>query len=92
MERNRLKQIGKVRSEIVCPLAVVSILLIAVSSLGVGQTISASPSVANPWDEIAVSYSGAPGFDSDWMAIYRVDSANEEYGEWYFLNGTRVGR
>ncbi|HNR57390.1 MAG TPA: hypothetical protein PLJ69_10075 [Methanothrix sp.] len=86
-----MKQIGKVRSEIVRPLAAVSILLIAVSSLGMGQTISASPSVANPWDEIAVSYSGAPGFDSDWMAIYRVDSANEEYGEWYFLNGNKSG-
>jgi hypothetical protein len=25
------------------------------------------------------------------MAIYRVDSANEEYGEWYFLNGKKSG-
>jgi hypothetical protein len=78
-------------SEIVRPLATIAILLIAVSSPAMGQTISASPSVANPWDEIVVSYSGAPGFDSDWMAIYKAGAPNENYHEWYYLNGERSG-
>ncbi len=57
----RVEQIGNrsERSDLrsFAPLAVVSILLIAVSSLGVA-TIS-HPPAGNP-DEIAVSYSGAP--------------------------------
>ena len=49
--------------------------------------ISASPSTVNPGDEITVTYSGAPGFDSDWIAIYEVGDPNEWYGELYYLYG-----
>jgi hypothetical protein len=80
-------------SEIVRPLETIAILLLVVPWLAAGQqaTISASPSVANPWDEIAVTYSGAPGFDSDWIAMYKVGAANENYGEWSYLNGEKSG-
>jgi hypothetical protein len=91
LEGTILRSKGNFGSEIVRPLATIAILLIAASSLAMGQTISASPSAANPWDEIDVSYSGAPGFDSDWIAMYKVDEANENYREWYYLNGERSG-
>ena len=55
------------------------------------STISASPSAVNLGDEITVIYSGAPGFDKDWIAIYRTGAANERYGEWYYLRGERNG-
>jgi len=86
-----LKSNGNVGSEIRRPMVTIAILLIAASSLATGQTISASPSAANPWDEIVVSYSGAPGFDSDWIAIFSGGAENENYGEWYYLNGERSG-
>lgn len=87
-----MKSNGNVGSEIVRTLvATIAILFIVTSSPAMGQTISASPSVANPWDEITVTYSGAPGFDSDWMAMFNVDEANENYREWYYLNGNESG-
>ena len=86
-----MKSNGNIGSEIVRLLVAVAILLIAAPTLGMGQTISASPGVANPWDEISVTYSGAPGFDSDWMAMFNVGEANENYREWYYLNGERGG-
>jgi hypothetical protein len=86
-----LKSNRNVGFEFVRPLMAVAILLIAASLPAMGQTISASPSVANPWDEIVISYSGAPGFDSDWIAMFNVGEANENYREWYYLNGERSG-
>ena len=73
--------------------AVMAVFFIAVASLGAGQppTLSASPSAVNPADEITVVYSGAPGFDTDWIAIYRIDEANERYGEWSYLRGEKSG-
>ncbi len=59
--------------------------------MGEEATIYASPVVASPGDEIAVSYSGAAGFESDWIAIYSVEAANEDYGEWYYLRGEPSG-
>jgi len=69
------------------------LLFFAVISLGSGQlpTLSASPSAVNPADKITVVYSGAPGFDTDWIAIYRIDAANERYGEWSYLRGEKSG-
>ncbi|MDF0589842.1 hypothetical protein [Candidatus Methanocrinis natronophilus] len=55
------------------------------------STISASPSAVNLGDEITVNYSGAPGFDTDWIAIYRTGAANERYGGWYYLRGEESG-
>lgn len=84
---------GIAYSEIVRPLLTIAVLLIAASSPAMGEeaTIYASPVVASPGDEIAVSYSGAAGFESDWIAIYSVEAANEDYGEWYYLYGEPSG-
>jgi hypothetical protein len=54
-------------------------------------TLSASPTIVTPGDEITVTYSGAPGFDLDWIAIYEVGDPNEWYGDWYYLNGEQSG-
>ncbi len=54
-------------------------------------TLSASPTIVTPGDEITVTYSGAPGFDLDWIAIYEVGDPNEWYGEWYYLYGEQSG-
>jgi hypothetical protein len=54
-------------------------------------TITASPRMVALGGLITVVYSGAPGFDSDWIAIYKVGAANDSYGEWYYLNGNESG-
>ena len=84
---------GESRIEAVRLLAAVAVLLITSSILAAGEVpkITASPSLANPEDEIVLFYSGAAGFDSDWIAIFKVDDPNEEYGEWYYLYGAKSG-
>jgi len=84
---------GESRIKAVRLLAAVAVLLATSSILAAGEApeISASPTLASPWDEIVVSYSGAGGFESDWIAIYSVEAANEDYGEWYYLYGEPSG-
>ncbi|NAT10847.1 hypothetical protein C4E22_04765 [ANME-1 cluster archaeon AG-394-G06] len=54
--------------------------------------ISAYPSIVNPGDEITVTYSGAPGFELDWIAMYKVGDPNEEeYDMGYYLAGEKSG-
>ena len=71
----------------------VALLFFAIISLGAGQppNLFASPAAVNPADKITVVYSGAPGFDTDWIAIYRIGAANERYGEWRYLRGEKSG-
>jgi len=54
--------------------------------------IYAYPSIVNPGDEITVTYSGAPGFELDWIAMYKVGDPNEEeYDMGYYLAGEKSG-
>lgn len=58
--------------------------------------ISAYPSIVNPGDEITVTYSDAPGFEFDWIALYKVGEQDiYEQGEFggvvYFLAGKKSG-
>ena len=54
--------------------------------------ISAYPDIVNPGDEITVTYSGAPGFESDWVVMYKVGDLDEgEYGELQYLKGEKSG-
>ena len=84
---------GESRIEAVRLLAAVAVLVVTSSVLAAGAVpeISASPTMIGPWDEIVVSYSGAGGFESDWIAIYKVEAANEDYGEWQYLYGETTG-
>ncbi|MFC1715039.1 cohesin domain-containing protein, partial [Candidatus Poribacteria bacterium] len=54
-------------------------------------TLSASPSIVKPGDEIVVSYSGAPGGSSDWIGIFRVGASDGEYISWQYTGGTENG-
>ncbi|RCV62732.1 glucanases superfamily protein [Methanophagales archaeon] len=55
--------------------------------------ISAYPSIVNPGDEIRVTFSGVPGFELDWIAMYKVGDPNEgEYeGAGFYLEGEKSG-
>jgi hypothetical protein len=54
--------------------------------------IYAYPNIVNPGDEITVTYSGAPGFELDWIAMYKVGDPNEaEYDMGYYLAGEKSG-
>ena len=54
--------------------------------------IYAYPSIVNPGDEITVTFSGAPGFYWDRIAMYKVGDPNdEEYDEWQYLEGEKSG-
>jgi hypothetical protein len=55
--------------------------------------ISAYPSIANPDDEITVTYSGAPGFELDRIAMYKVGDPNEEEyeGAGFYLESEKSG-
>ena len=55
--------------------------------------ISAYPSIVNPGDEITVTYSGAPGFEFDWIAMYEVGETNvSKWCGWReFLAGKKSG-
>jgi len=55
------------------------------------SSIKASPSFVRPGEKIFVRFSGAPGNDSDWIAIYPVGEKSENYGEWYYLKGEKEG-
>nr|QNO55502.1 hypothetical protein BHOFGHMF_00019 [Methanosarcinales archaeon ANME-1 ERB7] len=57
---------------------------------GSSVDISAYPSIVNPGDEITVTFSGAPGFELDWIAMYKVGDPNEEeYDRGYYLAGEK---
>jgi len=53
--------------------------------------ISASPSAASLGETITVTYSGAPGFEYDWIAIYKVGDPNTSYSEYYYLHKQKSG-
>ena len=54
--------------------------------------IYAYPSIVNPGDEIRVTFSGAPGFYFDGIAMYKVGGPNEEeYDRGYYLAGEKSG-
>ena len=56
------------------------------TSLG-APVLQASPSLIKPGEKILLSFSGAPGNKTDWIAIYLVGAKGESYGEWYYLGG-----
>ena len=53
--------------------------------------ISAYPDIANPGDEITVTYSSASGFELDRIAMYKVGDPNEEEyeGAGFYLEGEK---
>ncbi len=54
-------------------------------------SISASPSSVTIVDPIEVSYSGAPGYDADWIGMYSVGSDNARPISKHYLGGSENG-
>jgi hypothetical protein len=53
--------------------------------------VSATPSVADPLGSITVTYSGAPGTQSDWIGICTTDAPDGQSISSQFLNGATSG-
>lgn len=60
-------------------------------SISAAPSISATPSTVNPGDTITVTYSGAPGFENDWIAIFKVGDPSTSYEEYYYLREQKSG-
>ena len=54
-------------------------------------TLIAFPTIVQPGQEIVVSWSGGPGTDGDWIAMYEIGAANEDYGSWDYISGLGEG-
>jgi len=54
-------------------------------------TISASPPSVNSCEDIAVTYTGAPGYESDWIAMYKSGSPDSSYIAKLYLDGNENG-
>ena len=53
--------------------------------------VAASPGLVYNCEEIKVSYSGAPGFDNDWIGMYRSGASNSDYTARQYLEGKENG-
>lgn len=54
-------------------------------------TVAASPDLVYNCEGITVSYSGAPGFENDWIGIYRSGSSDSAYVTRQYLDGKESG-
>jgi parallel beta-helix repeat protein len=54
-------------------------------------TISATPNSVYSCEQIAVSYAGAPGFENDWIAMYRSGEPDTSYITRQYLDGNENG-
>lgn len=54
-------------------------------------TVAASPDLVYNCEGITVSYSGAPGFENDWIGIYRSGSPDASYVTRQYLDGKESG-
>jgi hypothetical protein len=54
-------------------------------------TINATPALVNTCELITVSYSGAPGYENDWMAMYKSGSSDADYTSRQYLDGKENG-
>ena len=54
-------------------------------------TIKATPASVNTCEEITVSYAGAPGYESDWIAMYKSGSPDTSFTSRQYLGGKENG-
>ncbi len=54
-------------------------------------TVSASPTSIKACEDIAVKYIGAPGYESDWIAMYKSGSSDSSYITRMYLDGNENG-
>ncbi|MBD3184031.1 T9SS type A sorting domain-containing protein [Candidatus Poribacteria bacterium] len=53
--------------------------------------IKASPESVSPGENISVEFSGAPGYETDWIGLFELDAPNEAYVEGFYLMGYTAG-
>jgi hypothetical protein len=54
-------------------------------------TITATPVSVNACEMVTVKYSGAPGYENDWIAMYKSGSPDGSYVTRQYLNGNENG-
>jgi hypothetical protein len=54
-------------------------------------TINATPALVNTCELITVSYNGAPGYENDWIAMYKSGSSDDSYASRQYLDGKENG-
>ncbi|MEI8003328.1 MAG: NosD domain-containing protein [Methanothrix sp.] len=54
-------------------------------------TITATPASVNTCEQITVSYTGAPGYENDWIAMYQSGSSDTSYIVRQYLDGNENG-
>ena len=54
-------------------------------------TITATPASVNACEMVTVKYSGAPGYENDWIAMYKSGSPDGSYVTRQYLNGNENG-
>jgi hypothetical protein len=54
-------------------------------------TITATPASVNTCEQITVSYTGAPGYENDWIAMYQSGSPDTSYISRQYLDGNEKG-
>ncbi len=54
-------------------------------------TINATPTLVNTCELITVSYKGAPGYENDWIAMYKSGSSDDSYTSRQYLDGKENG-
>ena len=55
------------------------------------QSVSLSKTVFTPGERIAVTYSGFPGNQADWISIAKAGSPDPQYISWVYTEGNRSG-
>lgn len=54
-------------------------------------TITAAPASIKACEMVAINYSGAPGYENDWIGMYKSGSSDNSYMTKQYLNGNEKG-
>lgn len=54
-------------------------------------TITATPASIKACETVAINYSGAPGYENDWIGMYKSGSSDNSYMTKQYLNGNENG-
>lgn len=54
-------------------------------------TINATPALLNTCELITVNYNGAPGYENDWIAMYKSGSPDDSFTNRQYLDGKENG-
>ncbi|MFZ2471581.1 MAG: NosD domain-containing protein [Methanothrix sp.] len=61
-------------------------------SFNVGiPTVTATPASVNTCEQITINYTGAPGYENDWIAMYESGSSDTSYITRQYLDGKENG-